>query len=106
MTRNRKATTIEASVLVSSGIVAAVLGTQLADRNVGPAAILTAVLAVLTASQYFANQLTQGLRTTFYACPTKGCPVYIRAKDVTSTEQARLRSLATDHTKHGNGSAR
>ncbi|MDX3279070.1 hypothetical protein [Streptomyces scabiei] len=104
--KNPKATAIEATVLISSGVVASVLGTQLADRGVGTAAILTAVLAVLTASQYFANQLTQGLRTTLYACPTKGCAVSIRAKDVTDAEQARLRAYATDHTKHGNRSAR
>lgn len=99
--KNPKATAIEATVLVSSGTVAAILGTQLADRNVSTAAILTTILAVLTASQYFANQLTQGLRTTFYACPTKGCTASIRAKDVTDAEQNRLRALATDHTRHG-----
>ncbi|MDX2986517.1 hypothetical protein [Streptomyces caniscabiei] len=99
--KNPKATAIEATVLVSSGTVAAILGTQLANRNVSTAAIITAVLAVLTASQYFANQLTQGLRTTFYACPTKGCPVSIRAKQVGDVEQGRLRSIATDHTRHG-----
>ncbi len=91
----------KATVLISSGVVASVLGTQLADRGVSTAAILTAVLAVLTASQYFAAQLTQGLRTTLYACPAKGCPVFIRAKQVGDAEQARLRSMATDHTKHG-----
>lgn len=101
MTRNRKATTIEASVLVVSGIVAAAISAQLAAHDVSMAVIVTVVLFILTAGQYFAYSLTQGLRTTFYACPTKGCVVSIRASHVTDAELKRLRTLATDHSKHG-----
>ncbi|WP_060888637.1 hypothetical protein [Streptomyces scabiei] len=99
--KNPKATAIEATVLVSSGALAAGLGVQLADHDVSTYAIAAAVVFTLTTGQYFANQLTQTLRTTFYACPAKGCAVYVRAKDVTDAELARYRAYATDHTKHG-----
>ena len=101
MTRNRKATTIEASVLVVSGIVAAAISAQLAAHDVAMAVIVTVVLFILAAGQYFAYSLTQGLRTTFYACPTKGCDASIRARGTGKAELAALRALATDHSKHG-----
>jgi hypothetical protein len=99
--RNRKATAIEASVLVVSGVLAAALGDRLADHGVSIAVIVSVTLFILTTGQYFANSLTQALRTTLYTCPTKGCPVYIRARDTAPAQLDKLRALATDHSKHG-----
>ena len=97
----KKATLAEAGILIVSGGIAASLGLQLADHSVSAATIAATVVFALTTGSYLAAQVGQGLRTTFFSCPTKGCTVSIRAKDTSQDELARLRALATDHTKHG-----
>ena len=101
MQKNRKATAIETSVLGISGALAAGLAAQLADHGVGVYAIVSVVAFTLTSGFYFAARISQALRTTFYACPVKGCAVSIRAQNATNAELDRHRAYATDHTKHG-----
>jgi hypothetical protein len=96
-----KATLTEASIALASGIVAASLGSELAAHYVSPVAIVTTLLAVISTGLYVAQQIGQGLRSTLYTCPSKGCTVSIRAKGASPEELDRLRALATDHSKHG-----
>jgi hypothetical protein len=96
----QKATLAEIGILTLSGGIAANLGIRLAHYGVGPALIGTTTVLALTTGLYLAAQIGQGLRTTFFACPTKGCTVSIRAKDTSPTELDQLRTLATDHSKH------
>ncbi|MFE2486016.1 hypothetical protein ACFXGR_22500 [Streptomyces mirabilis] len=97
----QKATLAEASIALSSGIVAASLGSELASHHVSPAAIVTTLLAVVSTGLYVAQQLGQGFRSTLYTCPVKSCTASIRAKGASPAELDRLRALATDHSKHG-----
>ena len=97
----QKATLAEAAILVFSGGIAASLGIQLADHSVSIAAISATITFTLTTGLYIAAQIGQGLRTTLYTCPAKGCTVSIRARGTDQAELARLRTLATDHGKHG-----
>lgn len=97
----QKATIAEGVTLLISGALAAGLGAQLADHNVGIAAIAATVVFTLTTGLHFAHQIGQGLRTTIYSCPAKGCTVSIRARGTSPAEADRLRALATDHAKHG-----
>ncbi|GGS96275.1 hypothetical protein [Streptomyces violaceus] len=97
----QKATIAEGVILLISGALAAGLGAQLADHNVSIAAITATVVFTLTSGMGFANQIGQGLRTSLFTCPTKGCTVSIRARGTSTAELDRLRSLATDHSKHG-----
>jgi hypothetical protein len=96
-----KATLTEASIGLASGIVAASLGSELAAHHVSPAAIVTALLAVVSTGLYVAQQMGQGFRSTLYTCPAKGCTVSIRARGASPEELAGLCALATDHSKHG-----
>jgi hypothetical protein len=96
-----KATLTEAVILIASGALAGGLAKQLADHNVSTAAIVAVIVFTLTTGLYLAAQIGQGMRTSYFACPTKGCTVSIRAKNTSPTELDQLRVLATDHTKHG-----
>jgi hypothetical protein len=95
-----KATLTEAGILTVSAAIAASLGVQLADHSVSIAAITATVVFTLTTGMYFAFQVGQGLRTSYFACPAKGCTASIRARGTDPKELARLQALATDHTKH------
>jgi hypothetical protein len=97
----QKATITEAAILLVSGTVAGSLANELADHDVAVMAVISTVLATLTAGLYLATQIGQGLRTVLYTCPTKGCPVSVRAKDVSDQEKTRFRAYATDHAQHG-----
>ena len=96
-----KPTAIEATIVVVSGALAAGIANQLTDHHVSTLTTVSAVLAILTAGIALATQISQALRTTTYTCPAKGCSVYVRVKDVTGTELGRLKTYATDHSKHG-----
>ncbi|MFI0822215.1 hypothetical protein ACH4TX_41735 [Streptomyces sp. NPDC021098] len=97
----KKSTLAEAATVITSGAVASGIGHQLADHHVPTPALVTAVMAILASGLYLAHQISQGLRTTYYTCPAKGCDVSIRARDTSQAELNRLRTLATDHSKHG-----
>ena len=96
-----KATLTEAAILIASGATAGGLANQLADHHVSVAAIIAVIAFTMTTGLTLAHQVGQSLRTSFYACPAKGCTVTIRARGTSPTELANLRTLATDHTKHG-----
>ncbi|MFK8850476.1 hypothetical protein [Streptomyces sp. Ac-502] len=96
-----KSMVAEILILAVSGGVGASLALQLAEHGVGIAAIVCAVCAVVAAGVALAAQVGQGLRTTVYTCPAKGCRVSIRAVGTSPEELQRLRDLATDHGKHG-----
>jgi hypothetical protein len=97
----QKATLTEIAIIVTSGIVAGSLANELADHGVAVMAIVTTVLATLTTGLYLARQIGDGLRTSLFTCPTKGCTTSIRASGTNQTELARIQAFATDHTKHG-----
>ncbi|HEX5567104.1 MAG TPA: hypothetical protein VFY14_09315 [Streptomyces sp.] len=97
----QKATITESVILVVSGAIAAGLAKQLADHNLSVATIVAVAAFTLTTGLYFAAQTGQAMRTALYACPAKGCTVSIRARGTSPAELDRLRSLATDHSKHG-----
>lgn len=97
----QKATLAEAGILILSGGIAANLGLRLAQHNVGVAAIAATITFALTTGMYFAFQVGQGIRTSVFTCPTKGCDVTIRAKNTSTNELNSLRAMATDHSKHG-----
>lgn len=97
----QKATLTEAAILITGGVVAGSLANELADHGVATMAIVCTVMSTLTAGLYFAVQIGQGLRTVLYTCPAKGCPVSVRAKDVSEQEKTRFRAYATDHGQHG-----
>jgi hypothetical protein len=96
-----KATLTEAVILIASGALAGGLAKTLNDHNVGTAPIVAVIVFTLATGQYFAAQIVQGMRTSYFACPTKGCTVSIRARGTNTHELTRLQALATDHSKHG-----
>lgn len=97
----QKATIIQTAILTPSAAVAITLGAQLADRHVSTPAIISTILAVLSTGLFIASRLAYAGRTVYYACPTKGCDVSISARDTSPAETSRLRTYATDHSKHG-----
>ncbi|WP_448333462.1 hypothetical protein [Streptomyces sp. DSM 41534] len=97
-----KKTTISQAVITATTIViAARLGYELADHNVSISAIVATIAFTLTGGLAFASDIAKSVRTTLYTCPAKGCTVSIRAGGTTEDELNRLRTLATDHSKHG-----
>lgn len=96
-----KATLTETAIVITFGAAAASLATQMNARDVSTLAIVAVIAFTLTTGLSLASQVGQSLRTTLYTCPAKGCTVSIRARGTSTTESARLRDLATDHTKHG-----
>ncbi|WP_042174518.1 hypothetical protein [Streptomyces sp. NBRC 110035] len=96
-----KATITQAGILAPFAVLAAGLGKQIADHGASTTAVISVVAFTLTTGLYFAAQVGQAMRTTLYNCPTKGCTVSIRARNTSPTELDRLRTLATDHAKHG-----
>lgn len=97
----QKATITEATILIVSGAIAAGLAKQLADHNLSTATIVAVAAFTLTTGLHLAAQTGQGMRTTLYTCPAKGCTVSIRARGASRDELSRLQALATDHSKHG-----
>jgi hypothetical protein len=81
--------------------LAASLAIQLANHHVGIAAIMSTVLSTLAVGLMLAIRFDDASRTVLYTCPAKGCDASIRAKDTSPAELDRLRSYATDHSKHG-----
>lgn len=97
----QKATLIEAGILVTFGAAAASLATQMNAHDVSTLAIVAVIAFTVTAGASLAQAVGQGLRTSYFACPTKGCTVSIRARGTDTDELNRLQALATDHSKHG-----
>jgi hypothetical protein len=97
----KKATLVEAGILITFGGAATSLATQMNAHDVSTLAIVAVIAFTVTTGASLAQTVGQGLRTTFFTCPTKGCTVSIRAKNTSPTELDQLRVLATDHTKHG-----
>ncbi|MCX4911825.1 hypothetical protein [Streptomyces sp. NBC_00878] len=98
-----KATATEAGIVITSGVVASRLASELADQDVSVVAIVAVVMAVLSSGIFLAIRIGQGLRTTYYTCPTKGCPVSVRASNASTAEMDRYRTYVTDHTQHTGG---
>lgn len=96
-----KATIAEGVILLASGATAAGLADRVHSYGVPTAAVIAVIVFTLSAGLGFANQVGQSLRTSYFACPTKGCTVSIRARGTDAAELGRLRVLATDHSKHG-----
>ncbi|MFD8899940.1 hypothetical protein [Streptomyces ardesiacus] len=97
----KKATLVEAGILVTFGGAATSLATQMNAHDVPTLAIIAVIAFTITTGASLAQTVGQGLRTTFFACPTKGCTVSIRAKNTSPADLDRLHTLATDHSKHG-----
>lgn len=100
MKTTRKATAIEAGILIVSAITAARLAKQLADHNVGISPIICLIALTLFAGVSLATSIGLGIRTTTYTCPAKGCPVNVRAQNADPDELTRFQAYATDHTRH------
>lgn len=77
------------------------LAQQLATHHVGIAAIMSTVLSLLAVGLMLAIRFNEASRTVLYTCTVEGCDASVRAKDTRPAELARLRALASDHSKHG-----
>lgn len=100
MTTIKKATLVEASLIGVSLITAAALARQLYTHNVNASVIAMVISLTVLAGANLAVTIGLGIRTTTYTCPTKGCPVSVRAQSANPGELARFRAYATDHTQH------
>ncbi|MEV5915729.1 hypothetical protein AB0M00_43465 [Streptomyces chartreusis] len=96
-----KATIAEGVILLTSGAAAAGLADKVHSYGVPTAAVIAVIVFTLSSGLGFANQIGQALRTSYFSCPTKGCAVSIRVRSTGKAELAALRTLATDHSKHG-----
>lgn len=96
-----KATAIAAGIVAISGAAATILATDLADHHVGAITVAAFVTGTLSSGLSLAHTIGEAIRTTVYTCPTPDCAVTIRAAGADPDELARLRSLATDHSRHG-----
>ncbi len=92
---------VEVGLLAVSGALAATLTVRLAEHGVDVAAIVAVICCTLSAGLFLAAQFDQGVRTTLFTCPVKGCAVAVRVRGAGPQELCRLRVLATDHRQHG-----
>ncbi|MFJ4200139.1 hypothetical protein ACIP2Y_10980 [Streptomyces sviceus] len=90
----------EAVPIVAAAGVAAYIGYDLADHNVGVSVIVSVVLALLSTGMSLGIQFQKAAATQLFTCPEPGCSVQIRATNQPDDRLARLRELATDHTHH------
>lgn len=93
----RKLTVAQMAVFFACGAAAGVIGYQLSGQRIGVAYVASILVATLSFCLAIAKQAG---RATTFTCPVKGCGVYIRAAGASDAELARLRALATDHSKH------
>lgn len=96
-----KSTLAEVVVTVLGALIAVKIAANLNDHNVSAAVIILVIAFTLSVGFQVAGDVGKAISTTVYRCPTKGCPVTIRApKDVGQDALAGYRDQATDHTNH------
>lgn len=99
----KKGSVVEGVIILCSIGVAARLGFELANHGMPAAAITSVVLSTLTSGIFFGAKLREAATVELFKCPAAGCDTVIRAQHVSAQESQRLRSLATDHTRHAGG---
>lgn len=99
----KKGSVVEGVIILCSVGVAARLGFELAGHGVAVAAVTSTVLSVLWTGIFFAIKVGEAATVELFKCPAAGCDTVIRAQHVSAQESQRLRSVATDHTRHAGG---
>jgi hypothetical protein len=102
----KKPSPVDVTGVVAVGSIAGAIVGNLIRHDVSVLVIMTVAFSMLSSGGWLLLIMARGLTTEVYRCSVEGCTVEIRAARNHGPERlAVLREMATDHSRHGMGSA-